>query len=60
MKCEYCTGYRKDRESIINRINPKLDVFINEQNEIEAYDGHSYITYPVNFCPICGRELKGE
>ena len=53
-KCIYCTGYRKDRESLINRRKPRLDIFVNEWNEIEAYDGYEYISYPIKYCPICG------
>ena len=59
-KCIYCTGYRKDRESLINRQRPKLDIFVNENNEIEAYDGTEYISEPIKYCPICGRKFNTE
>jgi len=64
--CEYC---EKDYENknMIDDENCTVTI-INEKNEIEidyaeyfSYNSRSYYgTFPINYCPICGKKLSNK
>jgi predicted metal-binding protein len=63
-KCGYCTGRPLvDRKPLMSSQTSDYSVFINSCNYLEdsVIGGsvpHSLYGKKINFCPICGRELK--
>ena len=52
--CEYCKG-NEDQRKCISLETDVGETWISEDNRLE----NSYDSCEINFCPMCGRPLKG-
>lgn len=64
MNCDYCDG---DRDGFVTRL-PKRDVGFNAyvlkngvlEPHLEITGAYKRVRFNINYCPMCGKKLKGE
>ena len=59
--CEYCNENKSYKKRLYDCDD---EIFINDKNKLNVYvDCEEYqynIEIKINYCPMCGRKLKGE
>ena len=53
--CEYC---HEDRDGYVCPIDNNSHVWVNSKAEITVWLGGYLRSYEINYCPMCGRELR--
>lgn len=69
MTCEFCEDYelakiigkeieKRDTDFIMNTHLKLTDRHIDKDGNVRGV--HTHGLYDINFCPVCGKSLKGE
>lgn len=59
MFCKYCWGEEKPLLVYSNTFDEVTEVYITKDEDLRLkIDGDGFVEEDINFCPMCGRDLR--